>query len=77
LRVAQRAKLLGDVLCRRNSRAIRAKALSGRRRHLPGPAAEHQVDRLAVHRLEIDRRSAARTDEQLFQFGSLPADGEP
>jgi hypothetical protein len=34
---------------------------------------EHQIDRLAVHRLEIDRAlEAGEQAEQLFQFGSLP-----
>src|SRR5450755_3179804 len=72
LRVARGAQFLGNVLIaqqpcdsRQRFEVIGARAFRRQQQ-------EHQVDRLAVHRLEIDRAlEAGKKPEQLFQLGKL------
>ncbi len=72
LRVARGAQLLGDVLIAQQPRDPRQRFQMIGARALRRQQQEHQIDRLAVHRLEIDRPiEAGKQPEQLFQLGQL------
>src|SRR3984957_11674974 len=72
LRVARGAQLLGDVLIAQQPRDPRQRLQGIGARAFRRQQQEHEVHRLAVHRLEIDRAfEPGKQAEQFFQLGKL------